>query len=220
MGGKDSKANTHLNPLFVYSSIAFDRCVLPTGMDPIAAFHIASALVATVAPIAGGLNPYSSNLTAEEKVVRVVTCVKDQFKARCSAFPKSGSTIYHSSDDVVRFCYSLQTFLNPSLDNMFDYCSAPFNPRRTFDNFNVAQSPSGPFNVIETSSLADEVALPILLISSLRLLKRSREATLYTTSLVPADDAPPDQRLKSLVYWEPRTLLSCVPVGVCEWILK
>ena len=56
VGGKDSKANSHVNPLFVYSSIADDRCALPTGMDPIAGFHIASALVATVIPVAEGLD--------------------------------------------------------------------------------------------------------------------------------------------------------------------
>ena len=154
----------------------------------------------------------------------MVTCVKDQFKARCSAFRESGSiTIYHSSDDIVRFCYSLRTLLDPSVDNMFDYCSAPWNPPRKFENFSVAQSPYGPFDVIETSSLGDEIALPILLISSVSLLKRNREATLYTTSLVPADNTPPDQRLKSLLYCEPLTmfaLLSCVPVeyvsGFCN----
>jgi MYND finger len=223
VGGKDSKANTHVNPLFVYSSITDDRCALPPGISPIAGFHIAPALVTTVIPVEG-LAPYSSNFTVEEKITRVVTYVKGQFRARCSAFRESRFiTIYYNSDDIVRLCYSLRTLLDPSVDNIFDYCSAPWNPPRSFENFNVPQSPYGPFDVIETSSLADEIALPILLISSLSLLKRNAEATLYTTSLVPADDTPPEERLKALLYCEPVTmfaLLSCVPVeyvsGFCN----
>jgi len=225
VGGKSSKANSHINPLFVYSSIFYDRCMFPPGMSPFAGFHIASSLVSTTAPVSAGLPPYSSNLASDEKVIRIMTYTKDQFKARCAAFQKSRDsiTIYHNTDDVVRFCYSVRSILDPSVDNIFDYCSAPWNPPRKFENFSILQSPYGPFDVIETSNLADEIALPTLLISSLPLLKRNGDATLYTTSRVPVDDVPPNQKLKSLLFCEPLTmfaLLSCVPVeyvsGFCN----
>ena len=145
MGGKDSKVNNHVNPLFVYSSIADDHCVLPPGMDPIAGFQIASALVTTVASVAEGLTPHSSNLTAKEKFMRVLRFARDEFKARCSAFRKGHSiTIYHNCDDIVRFCYPLWTLLDPSVDNIFDYYTAPWNPPRELKSFDVAQSPYGP----------------------------------------------------------------------------
>jgi hypothetical protein len=221
---RDTTARTYVNPLFAYSSIADERCALPAGMNPLSGFQVTSALVDTLAPVSEGLSAYSNTLTAEEKAIRVVTYTKDQFKARCSAFQNSPSvTIYHYNDEVVRICYSLQSRLDSSVANIYDYCSAPWNPPRELKDFDVDQSPYGPFDVIETSSLADEMALPILLISTLPLLKKSREATLYTTSLVPADDTPHDQRLRSLLYCEPLTmfaLLSCVPSRVRQWVLQ
>ena len=216
VGEKELKPNSRVNPLFVYSSIAYDRCALPGGMTPIAGFHIASAFVDSTPGSVGGLTPYCGNLSAAEKSSRVVTCIKNRFQECCSAFQKTSSIkIYHHTDDVVRFCYSLQSKLDTSADNFYDYCSASWNLPRKLHDFNVAESPYGPFDVIETSSLADEMAVPVLLISVLPLLKKNTDATLYTTNLVPADNTPPDQKLKSLLYCDPLTmfvLLSCVPV--------
>ena len=220
------KPANHVNPLFVYSSIAFDRCALPRGMTQMTPFHVSSAFVYTTSGSSvDGLAPYSSALSPAERVTRMTTCIKTQFKDWCSAFRKAGSgvTIYHHTDDILRFCYALQSHLDPSTHNIFESCSAPWNPPRTLQTFPANISPYGPFDIIETCSLADEMALPTLLVCLLPLLKKTTEATLYTTNLVPADKTSPAQRLKSLLYCDPLTmfaLLSCVPAeyvsGFCN----
>ena len=43
LGTSVGKIQTYVN-LFVYSSIADDRCALRSGMTPIAAFHVISAV--------------------------------------------------------------------------------------------------------------------------------------------------------------------------------
>lgn len=228
--GDATKLNrgNRVNPLFVFSSIAYDRCALPRGMSQMAPFHVGSAFVYTTTASESPSNelaPYSSDLSPAEKVNRVTKCIKSQFKNWCSAFQKTQGviTIYHHTDDVPRFCYSLQTYLDPSVKSIYEYCSAPWNPPRTLQKFTVDASPYGPFDVIETSNLADEIALPALLVIVLPLLKQNREATIYTMSLVPADKTPPAQRLKSLLHCDSLTmfaLLSCVPAeyvsGFCN----
>ena len=222
--GKRWKGDINVNPLFVYSSIAHNRCALHGGTTPTAGFHIASAFVDLNPPSIMTTSSDSSRPTTTQTAVLVVTYMKNQFAEWCVAFRKSSSvTIYHHCDDVVRFSYTLQTNLDPTTPNIFDYCSAPWNPPRKLEKFDVAESPYGPYDVIETSNLADDLALPILVISVLPLLKRNREATLYTTNLVVVNDMPPEQKLKSLLYCDPLAmfaLLSCVPAefvsGFCN----
>ena len=145
MAGKDSKVQSgfQVNPSFVYSSVANNRFVLPEGTVPILGFACASVLVDVVPTLGEKLYPYSCNITPKEKLTRVVACAKNQFRAWCFAFHENHSiTIYYHNDDPIRFCHSLHSVIDPSFHNVFNYCSAPWNPPRRLKHFNGTEHPS------------------------------------------------------------------------------
>jgi hypothetical protein len=148
--------------------------------------------------------------------------IRDEFQKWCLAFHENSSiTIYHHNDDVIRFCYALQSTINPSSHNIYDHCAAPWNPPP--QSRPVQRRSIRVRSFRRTSHLADQIPAPTLLAIVLPLLKNRRDSTLYTANFVPLDKLPAEQKLKSLLYCDPLTmfvLLSCVPAeyvtGFCS----
>ena len=71
-----TKNATCLNPLFVYSKIGGNRCVVHYETDPILEFHCSSAFV----DILSDSKPYKQNATLKEKVYRLARAAVAEFK--------------------------------------------------------------------------------------------------------------------------------------------
>src|SRR5271170_4561077 len=113
---------TFVNPLFVYSNIGGDQCLIHYGTDPILGFHCAAAFAETLpgSKLSGSLNPYTRISSLEENVHRLCRTAVLEFKSRCAAFKSvadrsrrkpSSLAIYNFCGDAVKFCYSLQSAL-------------------------------------------------------------------------------------------------------------
>lgn len=197
---------TYINPLFVYSNVGGDRCVIHYGTDPILGFHCATAFAETVpSPLSDTLSPYSRNATLEENVYRLARTAILEFKLWRSAFQSvachgpSLLTIYNFSGDALEFCYSLQSALGKIelTDNLFQTCAAPWHTRV---HFNSNSDFVGPFDVIDTSNIADHVGLLNVLTCALPLLKQTANAILYTENLAQTlNKCSHLERLKSLL---------------------
>jgi hypothetical protein len=64
---------TYINPLFVYSNIGGDQCLIHYGTDPILSFHCAAAFAETLpsSRLSESLTPYTKTSSLEENVLRL-----------------------------------------------------------------------------------------------------------------------------------------------------
>lgn len=221
-----TKGATYINPLFVYSNIGGEQCVIHYGTDPIMGFHCAVALMETThSPILHSLGPYNQNATLEEKVHRVARAAILEFKSWCAVFHSIASQtqrepgllrIHSFAGDALEFCYSLQTALGKiePADNFFQTCAAPWNRVLELNsNTNLA----GPFDIIDTSNLADHVGLLNILVCALPLLKCASNAVLYTENLAQkSDECSPLERLKSLLCGNPSSIFCLLRAAPME----
>ena len=215
-----TKAATYLNPLFVYSKIGGNRCVVHYGTDPILGFHCSSAFV----NIESDSKPYKQSATLKEKVHRLARTAVAEFKDWCIAFQSFAQeahrdptllSVHTFCGDALEFCYALQTTLGKvdAEENFFRACAAPW---RIPVIFKAESEFVHLFDAIDTSNIADHVGLLNVLICALPLLKSSASATCYTENLVDAvRNVSPLERLQTLLCGDPATifcLLRAAPV--------
>ena len=201
---------TLLNPTFVYTS-AGDRFMVNVGTDPLANFHLSSAML----PIKG----HSFRGLAEGR--QFLAEAKAQFTAYCAALKKVFTSpgrvvirIFYGdalalcealkqaafTQDRNPVCYSAHWSSSPLFLNSHDYSlnfSAPLH-----------------FNVIDTADLIEEVGLLNILLTAVPLLSKTPSATLYTTSLL-TSPGPKSHFLRSLCgdVTTVTLLLNIIPVS-------
>lgn len=213
----------HLNPLFVYSNIGGDKCVIHYGADPIYGFHCGTAFAETTHP--SPLKQFSQNATLQENIDLLSKTAVLEFNSWCSAFQSfarqalhdpSHGRIYNFCGDALEFCYSLQSALGKiERDaNFYETCAAPWKVQVDFVN---ASGFMGPFDVIDTSNIADHVGLLNILICALPLLKSVSSSALYTENLVQSTvqyDA--HERLKFLLCGDPSSIFCLLGAAPME----
>jgi MYND finger len=210
---------TCLNPLFVFSKLGGERCMIYFGCDPILGFHCSTAF-AEILPDETTLSSfpqYRESEDTETSVRRFAKTAMHRFKLWCSAFRSaaiasscgtSGTEraleVHHCCGDTLEFCFAAQTTLGKleSKFNIFETCAAPWKEPLSFPKDSAFV---GPFDVIDTSNAADQIGMINILISSLPLLKQTPNATLYTEHLVTdiKKGTRPFDRLKSLLFGDP-----------------
>ena len=215
-----TKAATYLNPLFVYSKIGGNQCLVHYGTDPVLGFHCSSAFV----DVQSDANPYKQSATLKEKVHRLARTAVAEFKEWCIAFQALAQearrdptllSVHTFCGDALEFCYALQTTLGKldAAENFFGACAAPW---RIPVIFKAESEFVHLFDAIDTSNIADHVGLLNVLICALPLLKSSASATCYTENLVDAVlKVSPLERLRTLLCGDPATifcLLRAAPV--------
>jgi len=219
---------TYINPLFVYSNIGGDQCLIHYGTDPILGFHCAAAFAETLpsSKLSESLTPYTKTSSLEENVHRLARTAVLEFKSWCVAFKSvadparngepSSLAIHNFRGDAVKFCYSLQSVLGKidATANLFHTCAAPWNCPLNF-------SPNSGFvcqyDVIDTSNLADHVGLLNVLTCALPLLKASANAVLYTENLAYITTGDSDfKRLRSLLCGNPASMFCLLRAAPME----
>ena len=213
---------TYINPLFVYSNIGGDQCVIHYGTDPILGFHCAAAFAET-SKRSEALKSYTKGSTLEENVRRLSRTAVLEFKSWCLAFKSvvrrdpSSLTIYNFRGDAAKFCYSLQSALGKiaATANPFDTCAAPWNsPLIIGSNAGFVLQ----YDVIDSSNLPDHMGLLNVLTSALPLLKTNANAVLYTEHLsqVSTRSYSHLERLNSLLCGDPASLFCLLRVAPME----
>lgn len=192
------------NPLAIYSSTAGDRFAIHYRTNPLAGFHLASAITR----IASGPDAYKRPENSRNVKDIVFAIAKAQFQAWCRSFQKLAQKaraakskngclrIRFHIGDAVNFCigYHKQRFC--ASGESLNIYSRPWSvqPLR-FDGegYMSGSYDRAPwlFNVIDTSNLADDVGFLNLLTSTVPLLEQSAASILYTESMrsYPADDS-------------------------------
>src|SRR5579859_5318914 len=78
---------THVNPLFLFSNIGGEECVVHYGSDPILGFHCAAAFAETLpGSLSHSASPYTKTASLEENVRRLARTAVLEFKSWCKAF--------------------------------------------------------------------------------------------------------------------------------------
>ena len=179
------------NPMAVFSSVGGDRFSIHYRTNPLAGFHLASALTE--------LAPVSQFAPADEKPKQKVLFVaRMQFKAWCTAFQNIAKASIEGKSttgrlrlrfyvgDAVNFCHALNQ-LRTKHSKEFNLYGRPWSssPLRLdgpgFSN-GFDRAPLS-FNVIDCGNLADEVGFLNILIATIPLLEHSAAAVLYTESM-------------------------------------
>lgn len=128
---------THLNPLFLYSNVGGEQCVIHYSTAPILGFHHGVAFTETLpGSLSDSVTPYTKAASLEDNVRRLARTAVLEFKSWCVAFnsaamsrDESDLIIHNFNGDALEFCYSLRTALgkmDPAAD-LFKTCSAPWN---------------------------------------------------------------------------------------------
>lgn len=214
------------NPLFVYSAVSHDQCAIHFGTSPILAFHCASAL-ADIESDANEYSPsYSGSMINEQKLTRVMKTVKIQFKCWCSTFREAASSestkivICHYTGESLQLCYALQRHINVSRTNRYEHTSAPWNPPIVFDK-NAKLESYGVFDVIDATGLTDTTPIPIVLISTIPLLRISADATIFTSQFEhPNANPDPHSALKSQWFCDPVEIFTLFGLAPAEYITR
>lgn len=202
------RQNHQCNPLVMYSSSADDRCALHYRSNPLAGFNLSASLTLQV--------PDTPHFFAPQKENRdnIPLVAKMQFQAWCTAFQEIAKNISASSKsakgklrirffvgDAIQFCtglYQLRLGMDPEDLNMYSrpWSTQPLRfdgPAYTPDSNDKAPLS---FNVIDTSSLIDDVGFINLLVTTIPLLENSAASVLYTETL---KSAPPPIEQPSLL---------------------
>jgi hypothetical protein len=177
------------NPLIVYSSTGDDRLAIHHRINPLAGFHLATAII-ELTPDSPFYTPHDGTPRSEEKAIdNTLFVAKMQFSAWCSSFQKLSLETNKNPDrltirffvgDAIAFCSGLS---NANLKLSY---SRPWTARPFRLDGDVPCSPAGSslsFNVIDTSSLTEDIGFLNLLLSTIPLLEESSSSVLYTETL-------------------------------------
>jgi hypothetical protein len=173
------------NPLFVYSSAAGDRFAVHYGTNPLAGFHLATALTDIVPE-----SRFYQKQEGRSDVDKVVAAAKMQFAAWCNAFrnvakeSQNRLRIQLFVGDAVALCFGLNQ-LRTGSDDTINYYSRPWsNVPLNLDGerYFAGTTDRAPlsFNVIDTSNLTDCIGFINLLTCTVPLFEHSPSAVLYT----------------------------------------
>ena len=168
------------NPLFAYSSAADDTFAVHHELNPLAAYHLSA-----IFPDLTSNSPFQQSSAksfhqVQANIKRVVKAAKGQFNAWCSAFQQS---IKNSGNVVLRFviadpiafCFALQQ-CNPSLYVKLPVLSSsPWSGTalKLNDSGDGANHLPAEYNVIDTSTLIDDVGAIDILVATTPLLEKS-----------------------------------------------
>lgn len=192
------------NPLAVYSSTADDRFSLHYRSTPLCGFHLATPLTL--------INPGNTHFFIPQDTLNdnIPLVAKMQFRGWCRAFQeiaqndkaKSGRLkIRFFIGDALQFCTALNHLrLGKEIAGLSIY-SRPWSTqalRLDGPGYEPNSKDKAPlsFNVIDTSSLADDVGFINLLVAAVPLLEDSASSTFYIESM---KSAPPKKEQPNLV---------------------
>ena len=215
------KDSDYINPLFVYSTIGGDRCIIHYGTDPIMGFHCDTALAEVYPGTWPSFDQYDDNMPLGKMVSRIAHTAILEFKSWCASFHFASQDpsllqIYHFCGDALEFCYSLQSAsgIIDKSENIFETCAPPWHVPIEFNG-----GVYGPFDVVDTSNIADHVGLLNILTCALPLLKQSASATLYTDNLAYLSaECSSIARLKHLLSSDPVSIFTLLGAAPMEYL--
>ncbi|KAI6022567.1 hypothetical protein EDC04DRAFT_2606966 [Pisolithus marmoratus] len=191
-GVADNGSPDNPNPTFAFSSFGVEF-PMHYGSDPISGFHLAEALTSS------GLE--LSNRAASV-IPKVVQAARQQFNTWCKAVigrvRNSSATstslkVRMYAGDALAFCQALHSVNTSVLRTPIFVAPWKLSVVQLDDTLYSPSAPSPAptsFNVIETSNLLDHLGLHNLLTVTIPLLCGSPSSTLYTETLLSADDSP------------------------------
>lgn len=197
MGNTCWTIDQDVNPLILYSSTGGDQFIINYRTNPLAGFHLAPAVTV--------IHPKPSYVNHDKMDEAVVLSAMLQFRAWCTAFQQVARSsspnrlrIRFFVGDALSFCRALKHLhLNHSTD--INVYSAPWSTHSLqLDAVDYTSDPDNRppvlFDVIETSSISDDVGLLNVLTATVPLLEHAPSSVLYTDTMksIPSENEAPN----------------------------
>jgi MYND finger len=212
----DRPKATICNPLFVYSGLAGDKFAVNSGSNPLAVYPLSANLPSDMS----SESPFHKTGTKSQSDVknaleRVVKGARKQFSAWFSSFQhfvKQGGNIVlrYVVADPIAFCFALQQRNSP-LHVQFPILLSSAWSGKTLCFPDDRHSGPAEFNVIDTSTLIDDISAIDVLVAIAPLLEKSPVSSISTETV----SRPWSQECEFLrdVFCQ-ETLLLCVILGI------
>ncbi|EEH47199.2 uncharacterized protein PADG_03297 [Paracoccidioides brasiliensis Pb18] len=178
----DPKAsNVHANPTL--APLENDPAMLYYAIDPLHGFHLVTAYTSI-----GSESPFCPKETTNSHAHRAVETARLQFKVWCQSFKdgQESCTVRFFSGEALAFCHTLQ-HMTITKETSANWFRTPYH----FDTFFLDAedyAPNGPaplaFDVIDTSSLIDDLGGINIFIAARPLLHKKTSSTIYAESLI------------------------------------
>lgn len=171
------------NPLFAYSSAAGDTFTVHLETNPLAAYHLSAVFpdLTSETPFPEGPDRFLDHIRPVSK--RVLMAAKMQFTNWCLAFQQF---VKNDGDVIIRvivaeplaFCFALQQRTSSPIIASSVIFSGPWSSMPLY--LNDLRDLPAEFNVIDTSTLMDDVSIFDILIATTPLLEKSPVSSIFT----------------------------------------